>query len=537
MSIRIKDDPATLKTRFLALTTRKDVAQLLDVRFSILIHTVLRVSSTNKYRSFTIPKKTGGTRTILAPNKTLKIIQRKLADILNCVYEPKPAAHGFVQSRSIVSNAKSHVRRKFVFNVDLYDFFPSINFGRVRGMFMATPYNLPPEAATLLAQICCFDQSIPQGAPTSPIVSNMICSKMDRQLQLLAKEQKCTYTRYCDDITFSSNHRHFPKELAYVDKDECHVGQALSGIILSNGFKLNTKKTRLLTPDCRQEVTGLVTNRKANVKRRLVRQIRAMLHAWAKYGPTAAASEFSRYDNKYRHKSTVIFENVIKGKIDFVGMVRGKNDPVYLRLLKRYAELNPKFKLSVKSGAFGIDITAISKALWVLTNGFQGTGFMLENVGLVTCAHVLTNETQAFRPDKPHTRYQVRVKFSDPHIDLAVCEVDGPSDGAIPIGNSQSLKLLDDVRAVGFPGYRINDQPWICPATVTNFRNVSTVQQFLLSCPIASGTSGGPVLNLKGEVVGVIVTGSDDPAKSSTIAAHGAIRIEQLSRVTIGNVS
>src|SRR5205814_3311637 len=119
----------------------------------------------------------------------------------------------FIPARSILTNAKPHLRQKFVLNVDLKDFFPTINFGRVRGVLIAKPYCLLPHIATYIARICCRDNALPQGAPTSPIISNMICSRLDRQLLRLARQYRCVYTRYADDLTFSTSMPRFPGAL------------------------------------------------------------------------------------------------------------------------------------------------------------------------------------------------------------------------------------------------------------------------------------------------------------------------------------
>jgi RNA-directed DNA polymerase len=198
-----------LRQRFLTLCTREDVAALLEIDYYRLnYHLHIAKRHRDVYTTFYVSKKSGGRRQISAPITALKIIQQKLNQVLQQVYQPKPAVHGFTLDKSIVTNAKEHSRRKYVLNVDIKDFFPSINFGRVRGLFMAWPYNLNDSVATVLAQICCYNNELPQGAPTSPIISNMICAKMDSQLQGLAKKHQCFFTRYADDITFSI-HQHF----------------------------------------------------------------------------------------------------------------------------------------------------------------------------------------------------------------------------------------------------------------------------------------------------------------------------------------
>src|SRR5207253_3206344 len=153
------------------------------------------------FRSFEVRKRAGGARTIAAPRGALRLLQVKLLNILSEVFDPRESVHGFVRDRSIVTNADRHKGRPVLLNVDLQDFFPSINFGRVRGVFMAKPYSLPPNVATVLAQLCCLANQLPQGAPTSPIIANMVCARLDGQLQRLAKATDATYTRYADDIT------------------------------------------------------------------------------------------------------------------------------------------------------------------------------------------------------------------------------------------------------------------------------------------------------------------------------------------------
>jgi RNA-directed DNA polymerase len=336
-----------LRQKFLALQTPDDVARLLNLDYRRLAHHIYHLPTEQKYKTFTLPKKTGGERTISTPISALKIIQWKLNQVLTTVYEVKPSAHGFVPGKNIVTNAKAHAGKRFVLNLDLADFFGTVNFGRVRGLFMNAPYNLPASVATVLAQICCHENKLPQGAPTSPIITNMLCAKMDSQLQRLAKECRATYTRYADDITFSTTLKEFPEALAYAieteDGDKLLLGDRLLGIIAENGFNINEKKVRLQIRGNHQEVTGLTTNEFPNVKRTYVRQIRAMLHAWAKFGLEAAEKEYrEKYNSKARLtlKGEVSFKQVLKGKIGFLGMVKGKNDQVYQKFSKKYYILN-----------------------------------------------------------------------------------------------------------------------------------------------------------------------------------------------------
>jgi RNA-directed DNA polymerase len=356
MDIRLQAEDALLKSKFYTLENATDVADLLEIEVSILNYHLYHVPLNRKYSDFVIQKKSGGERCISIPNDGLKILQQKLNYILQLIYKPKNTIHGFVKERSIVTNAKAHLKKKYVFNIDLKDFFPSINFGRVRGMFMGVPYNIPPKAATILAQICCFKNMIPQGAPTSPIISNMICSKLDSELRRFAIDQKCRYTRYADDLTFSTTRSKFPTCMAIVGDDSVHIGDELNKIIEDNGFFVNDKKTRLRTKRTRQEVTGLTINKFPNVPRKFVRQTRSMLHSWEKYGEELAQKEFwGKYDTKYRpyFSKYPSFKKVVKGRIDFLRMVRGKSDHIYKKMLRKYAELDPEFHYSPQPDLVG----------------------------------------------------------------------------------------------------------------------------------------------------------------------------------------
>jgi RNA-directed DNA polymerase len=301
--------------------------------------------------TFEIKKRTSGTRLISSPNATLKDVQQKLNTVLQKIYHPKHCVKGFVLNRSIVDNASVHVKTKFILNIDIKDFFGSINFGRVRGLFLSKPFNFTSEVATVLAQICCHNNALPQGAPTSPVISNMICSRLDGELQRLAKQYCFYYTRYADDITFSKTVP-FPKEI--VDKKpsgELIIGPQLLKIFTDNGFELNSSKSRLLEQFNRQVVTGLVVNRKVNVRREYIRQIRAMIHAWETYGLDKAQEEFfNKYDRRTRNplQKKPNFSWIVKGKLEFLGQVRGKNDKIYLNLRSKIKSLAPElFKTPV----------------------------------------------------------------------------------------------------------------------------------------------------------------------------------------------
>ena len=212
-----------------AASSLEQLASFLGYSPSGLAYILYKGPPAGRYFSFSVPKRSGGVRVIQAPDERLKALQKTLAERLEeCNVEitnrrgfSDGFAHGFDRCRSIVTNAWQHKSRRFVLNIDLEEFFPSINFGRVRGFFLKNrDFTLQPKVATMIAQIACFQNSLPQGAPSSPIISNLVAHVMDVRLGKLAAAAKCTYSRYADDLTFSTNQKTFPEALAYEPSEE-----------------------------------------------------------------------------------------------------------------------------------------------------------------------------------------------------------------------------------------------------------------------------------------------------------------------------
>ncbi|UGQ45825.1 retron Ec67 family RNA-directed DNA polymerase/endonuclease [Massilia endophytica] len=267
-----------------------DVADLLGYKPAALAYILYQISDENKYTSFSIPKRSGGVREIKAPIDKVKALQKKLANVLdhcldelNAVHQYRyQSSHAFRKNKSIFTNASNHRAKRWVFNIDLENFFTAINFGRVRGYFIRDrQFELAPSIATILAQIACSGNSLPQGSPCSPVISNLIGHILDVHLAKLAARVGCRYTRYADDITFSTNDPQFPSAIAICDVEDSrvwHIGNELQCLIESSGFAVNIKKTRMQFKDSRQDVTGLIVNRKINVKKEYRRTVRAMVN-------------------------------------------------------------------------------------------------------------------------------------------------------------------------------------------------------------------------------------------------------------------
>ena len=300
-----------------------------------------------RYKRFEIARRSGGDpREINAPIKPIKDMQRTLAQHIAQIYRPRDHVHGFVEGRSILSNSSRHRRKTWVLRVDLWKFFDEINFGRVRGVFLKPPFDYSEEVATTLAQLCCHHNALPQGAPTSPIVSNLVCRKLDSELADLARKERCHVTRYADDITISTDRTVFPASVASWEGGRSTVGPQLGELIDENGFKVNEQKTTLTRFTQRQRVTGLVINEKLNVPRDYIRGLRSLLHIWERYGPDDAEVAMLRArprENWPPEKPAPDFASVVRGRVNYVGSVRGWDDPLYIQLAGRLDVLDEEY--------------------------------------------------------------------------------------------------------------------------------------------------------------------------------------------------
>jgi RNA-directed DNA polymerase len=347
-------DKSELVTSFLKIKTSRELADLIQIKFSIFTYHLYIASDEDKYLEFEIKKRNGGIRKITAPNRGVKLIQSRLNKILQLIFPEKSCVHGFTLNKSIITNAKVHVKQKYLVNIDLENFFPTINFGRVRGLFLSHPFYFNEEIATILAQLSCFKGTLPQGAPTSPVISNFICRRLDNKLLSIALQNKCIYSRYADDITISTNLKQLPENIATILDNKLTLNPNIINEINGNGFKVNPTKLRFANKYNRQEVTGLITNKIVNVPRKYLRNVRAMLHAWEKYGIIGASQEhFKKYNHKDKFYSIpeIAFQKKLAGKINFIGSVKGKENSTVRKLYRRLRNLTPEVKLSIAQKA------------------------------------------------------------------------------------------------------------------------------------------------------------------------------------------
>ena len=294
----------------------------------------------NRYKAFYIKKKSGGLREINAPCYQLGTILYILNIVFKAVYTPSESAMGFTEERSVVTNATFHIGHHYVFNIDLENFFPSIPQARVWKRIQHPPFNFPKEVANVVAGLCCHTNAdktknvLPQGAATSPLLTNAICDTLDRRMRGVAKRFGLHYSRYADDMTFSS--------MRNVFEEGSDFRLEIKRIIEDQGFKMNDKKTHLQRDNERQEVTGLTVNQRVNVSRKYVHDIRWILHCWEKDGYGKAYALFYDYYKRtkgYIKKGEPVMENVIGGKLNYMRMVKGENNTTYRKLLERFLKL------------------------------------------------------------------------------------------------------------------------------------------------------------------------------------------------------
>jgi RNA-directed DNA polymerase len=530
------------------------------------------------YRTFLLAKRSGSYRVIQEPRQRLKDLQLKaLAYIDAKAGPPKPCVHGFLPARSIVTNARHHLNGNpyHLLNLDLQDFFPSINFYRARGVFRKQPFLLGHDVATVLAQMCTFRNELPQGAPTSPAISNLVCRSLDRDLIALARRHRSTYTRYADDLTFSFSVREssrLPENLCSLDSGVATLGRELKSIVEEqHHFRVNEKKTRISTRHSRMEVTGVKINEFPNVRREFLDRIRGALHAWEIYGyANAQAAWLDRIDKtrkeplgkrvwsrQTRTGSSPELKRVLWGRLLYVRMVRGRDDALYTRLAERFNALIAKEKSSdpkFESPRLPVELIVrnaadAEKAVYVIewlgdysppgstvseVVSSQGTAFAYKSsTRLLTCDHVLTWRGEVGGVD-------VTVDCLDPSVKLHSMTVSNPTTGVSfavtveardsardlaslkPVGVSPVQRHFSGMEAklnrneagvlIGFPNWTPGRVANRLAATVLSRFPRSALDRLEISAPIRQGNSGGPFVDSLYRVAGVAQQGSTQQA-------------------------
>ena len=253
----------------------------------------------HNYHKTEIPKKNGGTRILCVPSEELKTVQRKIADVI--LYNEPVSAHAtaYRYGASTVFNASPHVNKDTVLNLDILHFFDSILFSEVKDkVFPAEKYS--EQIRTLLSILCYYKDSLPQGAPSSPAITNIIMRDFDDTVGKWCKNKNIAYTRYCDDMTFSGNF------------DVKEVVSFIKTQLRKNGFLLNTAKTRVCRNNKRQSVTGIVVNEKLSIPAEYKRKLRQEIYYCKKFGINSHMARMDFDGNE------ISYINRILGRINYV---------------------------------------------------------------------------------------------------------------------------------------------------------------------------------------------------------------------------
>ena len=296
---------------------------------------LLAIAQSPQYNSFQIPKKNGGMRLVEDPVPALKKVQRKLNDYLQAIYyfHRTPAAFGFITNplddpapRHILSNAQVHIGCQYLINVDAKNFFHSISEEWVQQIFSIRPFTFDPALAKVLAGICTHQGRLPMGAPTSPVLSNFASIQLDQKLRKLSLEQHWKYTRYADDMTFSSTHPITEKHFTQIQE-----------IINAAGFELNISKVKSFGPnDLQKEVTGLIVQQnRIDLPDDYLGQLEQAIDHLdkimdAKYTMPSGRSESANWIEELKQQ--------IQGKLGYARQILGETDLQYLDLLVQYDE-------------------------------------------------------------------------------------------------------------------------------------------------------------------------------------------------------
>lgn len=513
------------KDVFLATFDHHSLASFFNLSYKQLAN-IIYPNVEKNYSNFTVPKKNGGNRLISVPSYNLKKIQSRLTSVLYSIYPGKPAAHGFSLNKSIVTNASAHVYKKCILNFDLENFFGTIHFGRIRNIFSSKLFDFNHATATILAQICCLNNSLPQGAPTSPILSNIVAWKLDAEMQYLAKKNRFTYTRYVDDITlsFSCSLNRIPHDIVSRKDDVSLVGSSIRHIVSVNGFKINDAKTRLCDKHSRLEVTGLTVNEFVNVRRTYIREIFSILNAWRRYGYVKAENKYNSIHFKECNRSKKL-DQVIKGKISFLKNVLGEENRIYKKIAHQFNLLaDDKYKFIIHN-PINTYKGAIA-SLWIIESCYddddkddcivsQGTGFSLDGIGIITCSHVVGNESmlyenlEIYKHEDQNTRHRLIVKKICRHRDVAICEIENKKGFLYPKLYKSNIEpeIRDKAILMGFPGFSPGQQHNVSETRINSVSASSAVKKFEVDTYIREGISGGPVLDTDYNVLGFALKG------------------------------
>ncbi len=461
------------------------------------------------YYDFEIQKKNGHIREISAPNKFLKYIQQKIVSLIE--YKMNSSVHGYVESRSIVTNAINHVNKRFILNLDLKDFFPSITYARVKGLFVSY-FKYGEEAAGIIANLITHNGFLPQGAPSSPIISNIICYKIDTKLQKYCDNRGGYYTRYADDITISWDHNYLSQHFIE-DYKKNIVNSHIVDIIEKEDFKINEEKTRLSRHSAHKEVTGIIVNEKLNANKHYYFRLRGKVYAWEHFGIVSAAKRHCEINKKtyVQGTSEEQFRKKTIGELHFYKMIVGFHSNRYVKLATRINTLMEKHIFYVEHDFINLK----ENAVFLVTNNKEiesitstGTGFRVKNM-ILTCNHIDVKDFPCFKSISENQLIP-RCNLIKENELLDYKAYEDKNTSFLPFYNTfkPNIEIGQEVYILGYPDYEHEDEMSHILSRVTGKRKYDGVSYFTLDRLIQPGLSGAPVIDVKtNHVLGMIILG------------------------------
>ena len=337
------------RRRYSQLQSFQDLADFLGVRAAQVSYYAFQVDKIRAYSNFSIPRSNGQPRVIDVPVRTLKYIQRLIHESLVQIYRPHPAVHGFMCGRSVLTNASNHLNSRYVLNIDLQDFFPTITRQRIFGRLVKPPYSLQNRVANAIAALTTNHLGrLPQGSPASPVIANIVAASLDHEIARLCGPLGCRYTRYADDITISKSRGEMPPSVARYPTargtGSVIIGDRLAKIIYDQGFRINERKSRLQSYGKRQTCTGLVINGdKPTPPKRYVRRLRSLVHHWRKNGWQDAAQILNLTEKQGHISNREQLSNKVAGRLSYIQMIKGQDDPITQKLQQIIASIPPDY--------------------------------------------------------------------------------------------------------------------------------------------------------------------------------------------------
>jgi S1-C subfamily serine protease len=348
----------------------------------------------------------------------------------------------------------------------------------------------------------------------------MICFRMDKELLAVAKAARCIYTRYADDMSFSS-YRPLSGLFAAALPPTGNVSPELlspdlTRAIESNGFHIHPEKAHYADRHSRRTVTGVRINEGLNVDRRFVRNLRATLQSVETLGADAAQTKYHA-----QHRGSASIAGHLRGKLVWLRDIKGQSDPVFRRLAKRFNAQFPQEAMKIEPTLSEVR----DRAVWIIEDsaaqGNQGTAFFLKDYGLVTAAHCVNgaDELVVYHPSRTSQKFSVAVDKICPDRDVALMAHDIPANEYFELAIMKSAAVPEDpITALGYPQFGPGDKLNIRLGSISSLPIKSAVQQIEVTQKITKGMSGGPLLDQEGRVVGINHKGG--PGEDRDLGIH-----------------